>query len=113
METTGIEVETCRIVSATVAVLNAEGEVEQRIDWLLDPGIEIPEGATHVHGITTEHAALNGQSAAEGVAEIVTALRAHLAEGLPVVAYNAPYDLTLLNREARRYGIAPLISPGP
>lgn len=113
LETTGIDVETCRIVSATVAVLNAAGEVEQRRDWLLDPGIEIPAGATNVHGITTEQAVLNGQGAAEGVAEIVSALRAHLADGLPVVAYNAPYDLTLLNREAQRYGIAPLISPRP
>ncbi|KFF59615.1 DNA polymerase III subunit epsilon [Cryobacterium sp. MLB-32] len=112
-ETTGIDVETCRIVSATVAVLNAAGEVEHRIDWLLDPGVEIPTGATNVHGITTEYAALHGTDPAVGIAEIVAALRAHLADGLPVVAYNAPYDLTLLNREAVRYGIAPLISPSP
>jgi len=113
LETTGIDVETCRIVSATVAVLGEGGEVEQRRDWLLDPGVDIPAGATNVHGITTEHAVVNGQNAAEGIAEIVAALRAHLADGLPVVAYNAPYDLTLLNREAMRHGIAPLLSPYP
>jgi len=112
-ETTGIDVETCRIVSATVAVLNATGEVEQRIDWLLDPGVDIPAGATNVHGITTEYAVLHGTDAAAGVAEIVATLRAHLADGLPVVAYNAPYDLTLLNREAVRHGVAPLLSPSP
>ncbi|MDH6236951.1 exonuclease domain-containing protein [Cryobacterium sp. CG_9.6] len=113
LETTGIDVETCRIVSATVAVLDANGDVEQRSDWLLNPGIDIPAGATNVHGITTEQAVLNGQNAAEGVAEIVAALRTHLKNGLPVVAYNAPYDLTLLNREATRHGIAPLVSPRP
>ena len=47
------------------------------------------------------------------MAEIVAALRGPLEQGIPLVAYNAPYDLTLLNREALRYGIAPLVSPTP
>ena len=113
LETTGIDVEACRIVSATVAVLNASGTVVERIDWLVDPGIDIPDGATNVHGITTHYAVEHGRVAAEAVAEIVTALRGHLHDGLPIVAYNAPYDFTLLDREARRYGVAPLVSPQP
>lgn len=113
LETTGIDVETSRIVSATVAVLDAAGVVLERVDWLLDPGIEIPAGATNVHGITTEHAVEHGTDAAEGVAAIVAALRSHLGRGLPLVAYNAPYDLTLLNRESLRYGVAPLLAPSP
>lgn len=112
-ETTGVDVENCRIVSATVAVINADGEVTDRIDWLLNPGIEIPAGATNVHGITTEFAVANGRPPAEGVAEIVAILRAHFSRGLPLVAYNAPYDLTLLNRESLRYGILPLTAPSP
>jgi len=113
LETTGIDVETSRIVSATVAVLDAMGHVTERTDWLVNPGIEIPEQATAVHKITTQYAVENGRNAAEAVAEIVAALRVPLALGIPLVAYNAPYDLTLLNREARRYGIAPLVSPTP
>ena len=111
LETTGIDVESCRIVSATVAVLDANGTAVERIDWLVDPGVEIPAGATSVHGITTEHAIEHGRIAIEAVAEIVAALRGHLADGLPIVAYNAPYDLTLLDREAARHGIVPLGSP--
>lgn len=113
LETTGIDVETSRIVSATVAVLDAAGDVLERVDWLLDPGVAIPEQATNVHGITTEYAAENGRVAAEGVAEIVATLREHLGRGLPLVAYNAPYDLTLLNRESVRHGVDPLVSPSP
>src|SRR5665647_1384782 len=78
LETTGIDVETSRIVSATVAVLDAAGDVTERIDWLLDPGVEIPTQATNVHGITTEHAVRHGREASAGVAEIVAALRSHL-----------------------------------
>lgn len=113
LETTGIDVESCRIVTATVAVLAEGGEVVERVDWLLNPGIEIPGPATNVHGITTEHAFENGRPPAEGVAEIVAALRGHLGRGLPLVAYNAPYDLTLLNRESMRHGIPPLLKPAP
>lgn len=113
LETTGVDVEHCRIVSATVAVLEASGSVVERTDWLVDPGVEIPLGATNVHGITTQHAIDHGRVASEAVGEIIAALRGHLSAGLPIVAYNAPYDLTLLEREARRHSVAPLAAPSP
>jgi DNA polymerase-3 subunit epsilon len=113
LETTGIDVETSRIVTATVALLDAEGVVHQRVDWLVNPGIEIPAPATAVHGITTDQAIQNGRAPVECVAEIVATLRGHLDRGIPLVAYNAPYDLTLLNRESMRHGIPPLRSPAP
>ena len=47
------------------------------------------------------------------VSEIVEVLRALLAQGIPVTIYNAPYDLTLLDREAVRHGIEPLVAPAP
>jgi len=113
LETTGIDVETSRIVSATVAVIDADGVVRERTDWLADPGVEIPAQASAVHGITTERARAEGRMAAEVVAEIVASLRSLLERGVAVTVYNAPYDLTLLNREARRHGVAPLSSPAP
>jgi len=113
LETTGIDVETSRIVSATVAVIDADGVVRERTDWLADPGVEIPVQASAVHGITTERARAEGRMAAEVVAEIVASLRSLLERGVAVTVYNAPYDLTLLNREAHRHGVAPLNSPAP
>ncbi|TBN56671.1 3'-5' exonuclease [Glaciihabitans arcticus] len=113
LETTGIDVETSRIVSAHVGVINGLGEVVEQTDWLADPGIEIPFQASAVHGITTERARAEGRAAAEVVAEIVESLRELFARGIPVTIYNAPYDLTLLHREALRYGITPLDGPLP
>ncbi|MFF1878876.1 exonuclease domain-containing protein [Leifsonia sp. NPDC058230] len=113
LETTGIDVETARIVSAHVGRLDDSGRVVERHDWLVDPGVEIPVEATAVHGITTEHARTVGMPAAEAVGEIVATLRILFGRGTPVVAYNAPYDFTLLDREAQRYGVAPLVAPGP
>jgi len=114
LETTGIDVESSRIVSAYVGVIDADGVPHTAgKSWLADPGIEIPAGASAVHGITTERARAEGRPAAEVVAEIIAVLRALLAQGVPVTIYNAPYDLSLLNREALRHGIEPLDGPTP
>lgn len=108
LETTGVDVDTSRIVSACIAVLDDDGELVARWDWLADPGIEIPEGAAAVHGITTERAQALGRPAVQVVAEIAQTLRVLFELGMPVVIYNAPYDLTLLDRECRRHQLRPL-----
>jgi DNA polymerase-3 subunit epsilon len=77
--------------------------------WLLDPGVPIPAGASAVHGITTERARAEGRPPREAVEEIVATLAAQLVDGVPVVAFNARFDLTCLDREARRLGIEPLL----
>ena len=113
LETTGVDVRSARIVTACVALLDASGALVSRRDWLADPGVEIPEGAAAIHGVTTEHARAEGRPAPEVVAEIVAELRAQLAAGRPLVVYNAPYDLSLLAHEAARHGVAPLVDPAP
>ncbi len=113
LETTGVDVDTSRVVSACVAVLEPDGRVVARWDWLADPGIEIPEGASAVHGITTERARLEGRPAPGVIAEITQTLRTLFGLGMPVVVYNAPYDFTLLDRECRRYGLDPITDPSP
>ena len=113
LETTGVDVVTSRIVSANVSVLGPDGETRERTDWLANPGVDIPEQASNVHGITNERARREGRPASEVVSEVVAALRVILARGIPVVVYNAPYDLTLLRHEAARHGVEPLIGPSP
>ena len=85
-------------------MIDAAGASIAHGDWLADPGVEIPEQASAVHGITTERARTEGRPAADVVAEIIAAIRAVFARGVPLVVYNAPYDLTLL--DARRVGTA-------
>jgi len=113
LETTGVDVTHDRIVTAHVGVLDADGAVLSARDWLADPGVAIPEGATAVHGITTAHARTHGRRAVEVVAEVVDAIRGILDAGIPVVAYNAPYDFSLLKHEALRHGVDPITEPSP
>ena len=113
LETTGIDVEHDRVVTAHVGVLGPDGSVVRSCSWLADPGIEIPAGATAVHGITTERARAAGRRAADVVAEVIAELRSLFAAGIPVVAYNAPYDFSLLKHEALRHGLEPIADPSP
>lgn len=104
-ESTGTDLENDRIVSATVAHIRPGSETEVA-SHLIAVDVEIPQGAVDVHGITTEHARENGKPAAE----VLEAVAAHLAElmanGIPVIAMNVSFDLTLLDRELRRNGLA-------
>lgn len=112
-ETTGIAPETTRMVSAHVSVINPDGQVESPKNWLIDCGIEIPAQATAVHGITTERMRAEGIDAPDGIFEILSTISSFLGAGIPVVAYNAAYDFTILDREAKRYGFDPLEGPRP
>jgi DNA polymerase-3 subunit epsilon len=106
-ETTGVDVETARIVTSAVVTIRP-GEEKQVVEWLIDPGVQIPDEAAKVHGVTTEKARAAGVPAAGAVDAICEALAAAVAEGMPLVIFNAPYDLTLLDRECRRHGVATL-----
>ncbi|MFB8027034.1 3'-5' exonuclease [Streptomyces sp. NPDC056465] len=106
LETTGTDVETDRIVTAAVVRLEADGSVPEERTWLLDPGVAIPEQASAIHGISTERAREHGRPAAAAIEEIARAVADGLRSGTPLVVMNARYDLSLLDRECRRYGVA-------
>jgi len=100
-ETTGVDVAADRLVTAAVVRRDATGTVART--WLVDPGVAIPEAATAVHGITTERARAEGRPAPEALDQVASALVAAWLEGIPVVAFNAGYDLSLLDAELRRH----------
>ncbi|MEV7781707.1 3'-5' exonuclease [Kitasatospora sp. NPDC088351] len=102
-ETTGVDVETDRIVSAALIVQLAPGTPARTSTWLADPGVPIPDGARAVHGITDERVRAFGRPPHVVVAEIAHALAEQARAGRPLVVMNAPYDLTLLDRELRRH----------
>jgi len=103
VESTGVDVDFDRIVTATVAKFTPGQPINVK-SWLLDCGIPIPAGATAVHGITDEKARGDGMAPGDAVSEIAAALAVASLRGLPVVAFNAAFDFTILERECRRHG---------
>lgn len=102
LETTGTDPREARIVTGAVIEVRA-GETLGRREWLADPGVEIPAEAVAVHGISNERAAADGRPAAEVADAIAAVLVSYWLSGVPVVAYNATFDLTLLSAELHRH----------
>jgi DNA polymerase-3 subunit epsilon len=107
LETTGTDPREARIVTASVIELK-DGRTLGRREWLADPGVEIPADAVAVHGISNERAAAEGSPADRVADAIADVLVTYWRTGVPVVAYNAAFDLTLLSAELRRHGLPSL-----
>lgn len=126
LETSGTDVFNDHIVTAAV-VDCSPGQRPTSIQWIIDPGVDIPDEAAAVHGWTTERVreAVGGRDQAvrigpkgnrmrmhrEGaLGEIAGHLATRMAADAAVVAANAAFDLTLLESELVRHGIDPLSS---
>lgn len=110
-ETTGIDVEADRIVTAAVVELSPTDTSQWQVvrnTWVIDPGIEIPEAATAIHGVTSEYAREHGEPSLGVIDRIAGELALALTHGIPVVGMNASFDLTLLDRECRRHDLPTL-----
>jgi DNA polymerase-3 subunit epsilon len=107
-ESTGVDPFTARVVELAAVEVAPNGTT--RADWstIVDPGVEIPEGAIDVHGITNERAKAEGVEPAEALAYLADRVWqysiAYAGHGALVV-FNARYDLPLLISECARHGI--------
>lgn len=106
-ETTGIDPTEARVVTAALLEVGPDGAVD-RGAWLVNPGIEIPERATAIHGITTAKAQAEGLSTRAALPSILAALYSGWSTGLPLIIMNAIYDLTLVACETARLNLPPL-----
>ncbi|MDO5721513.1 MAG: exonuclease domain-containing protein [Actinomycetaceae bacterium] len=105
-ETTGVDPQSSRLVTAAIIV--REDGADRKRTWLANPGVEIPVAASQVHGVTTEYARAHGADPKQVLEEVASLLTAHLLAGHPVVAFNAKYDLELMEAELTRHGLPTL-----
>lgn len=92
VETSGFRPGQARIISLAVLGLDSDGEVEQSVVSLLNPGVD--PGPTHVHGLTA--AMLEDQPQFADIApDVIDVLR-----GRTLVAHNVAFDYAFLAAEA-------------
>lgn len=108
-ETTGVDVFEDRIVTIFVGVLHPDGTWGETLNLLVDPGVEIPEGASEVHGITTEYARDHGMQPYAALRDVAEMMRKY--RDLPWVIMNANYDISLLMAEIERHWTDPVEIP--
>jgi DNA polymerase III subunit epsilon len=97
-ETTGFDAQLDRVVEVGVVCFE-HGEVTRKVNWLINPGMPIPEGAVSVHGITDAMVA-----DAPRFEHIAEELREALVGHLPV-AYNATFDRKFMHAEMARAAV--------
>lgn len=123
-ETTGINVHDDRIVTAAV-VYRTPGERPSPITWLINPGRPVPDEAAQVHGWTTERIETTlagapavrvhkGTTARMSVDAALNEIAMKLAQAMhldvPIVAFNAAYDISILEAELARNAVDTLTS---
>jgi len=92
VETSGFRPGQARIISLAALGLDADGQVEQSVVSLLNPGVD--PGPTHVHGLTA--AMLEDQPQFADIAgDVIEVLR-----GRTLVAHNVTFDYAFLAAEA-------------
>lgn len=109
LETTGLDTAEDRIVELALVRLAADGTVrtDGTINALVEQTDPIPPASTAVHGITTERCRRDGRPVADVLHDVADALNRGVADGLPVVIFNARFDWPLLAAECARNDIPP------
>jgi len=100
-ETTGVD----RFHDVPVSyalVTMVTGEVVSTSAGLIDPGRDIPEGATKVHGISTEMARQEGVPLTDAIRLVAHEVVSASARGVPLVGMKLDYDLTILQTQSER-----------
>lgn len=96
-EATGLDPEKDRIIEIAAARFTFDEILESRED-LINPGISIPQHTIEIHHITDDM--IRGKPAMkEVVAEYLNFIEGHI-----VIGHGIPFDLTLLDAEAKRAG---------
>ncbi len=110
-ETTGLDVETDLIASISGGLMDPGAPVtaDIRTDWF---PVVMPAAASEINHLTTgllvERATprtLTGYTDREVFEDWAALLSGAMLLGKPVVAANAPFDVTILDRECRRHGV--------
>jgi len=100
LETTGVDRFSDVPVSFALTTWRA-GVVVSSSTHLIDPGREIPQGASDIHGISTERAQREGWPLADAVELIADRLVEASRRGVPVSGIKLNYDLTMLDVQCR------------
>lgn len=114
LETTGVDVWADRIVEIACIQVFPDGNTGDTYHAIVNPGVDIPDGAAAIHGITTQRAIDEGIHPATAVAEVGRRIFEHGHR--PVVIFNGVFDWPILLAEAERHDIefpflAPVLDP--
>jgi DNA polymerase-3 subunit epsilon len=107
-ETTGVDTERDLILSASIVNIPRTAPPAETTEYLLHPGLTDPVGGQEIHRMTLPFLKENGSDPAETLEAMCQVLSIMVDEQTPLVGMNVPFDLTMLDRNCRLYGVTPL-----
>lgn len=109
-ETTGANIGKDAIVSATLVLRNPElahaGDVVST--WLINPHQPMNPKASEVNGFTDEYLQEHGGEPEEELEFLARAVSMAQAKNIPLLAYNAPFDIAMLRHDLKRWHLTAL-----
>ncbi|WEV58498.1 exonuclease domain-containing protein [Bifidobacterium sp. ESL0728] len=105
-ETTGTS-SSDAIVSASLVLRDPSKDYRGDVvaEWVVNPHRHICEGASRVNGFTDEFLEANGAEPTDAVAAIGGIVTAAQAKHIPLLAYNAPFDVRMLAGDLKRWNL--------
>lgn len=100
LETTGLDPSRCEIIEIGAIRVNRDSNMHDTFEALLKPSIPIPARITEITGITNAMVEAEGEEPAKALAEFKA-----FVGMLPLVAYNADFDMAFLRSAGERHGV--------
>ena len=109
-ETTGATLGKDAIVSATLVLRNpALGHKGDTVStWLINPHQPMNPKASEVNGFTDEYLQAHGGEPTQELELLAQVISATQSKNIPLLAYNAPFDVTMLRHDLQRWQLTPL-----
>ncbi|MBF9314249.1 DNA polymerase III subunit epsilon [Bifidobacteriaceae bacterium NR002] len=109
-ETTGANIGKDAIASATLVLRNPslghEGDAVST--WLINPHKPMNPKASEVNGFTDEYLQEHGGEPVEELEALAQAVSLAQAKNIPLLAYNAPFDVAMLRHDLNRWQLKSL-----
>lgn len=100
LETTGLDPTRHEIIEIAAIKVNRDSDVHSYLQCLVKPLKRIPKRITRINGISQDMVNQDGEPL-----ETVIKDFAEFAENLPLVSFNADFDMGFLQRSAEQHGI--------
>ena len=107
-ETTGTISGKDSIVSASLVLRYPHKDFTSEVtqSWVINPRMPMHPAASRVNGFTDEFLATHGANQVDSIHEISDIIIAFLLRNIPVLSYNAPFDIAMLNGDMHKIGLA-------
>lgn len=104
-ETTGTIAGKDAIVSATLVLRNPAvgGDADVIGEWIINPHRRMNPRASAINGFTDEFLAEHGEEPVDALEHIAATIAAAQRKRIPLLAYNAPFDVHMLAADLERW----------